>query len=70
MTGHSLKPVGEWLGESFGQLRGRWVTLSALFVFGFFVLLLAVVMVYGLGSSPIPARRSTCWRSPGGPSPS
>ncbi len=26
-----------------------WVTLSALFVFGFFALLLAVVMVYGLG---------------------
>ena len=49
MTGHSLKPVGEWLGESFGQLRGRWVTLSALYVFGFFALLLAVVMVYGLG---------------------
>jgi hypothetical protein len=49
MTGHSLKPVGEWLGESFGQLRGRWVTLSALFVFGFFALLLAVVTVYGLG---------------------
>jgi hypothetical protein len=49
MTHQSLKPVGEWLGESFSQLRGRWVTLSTLVVFGFFTLLLGVVLVYGLG---------------------
>lgn len=49
MTYHPLKPVGGWLGESFGQLRGRWITLSALFVIGCFALLLGVVMVYGLG---------------------
>jgi len=49
MTYHLLVPVGEWLGESFGRLRARWFTLSALFVIGCLALLLGVLTVYGLG---------------------
>ena len=49
MNHKSLQPVGEWLGESFSQLKGRWITLTMLFVFGFFALLLSVALVYVLG---------------------
>lgn len=49
MNNKSLRPVGELLGESFGRLKGRLLTLSSLFVFGFFALLLSVGLVYTLG---------------------
>jgi hypothetical protein len=49
MNGTPVKPVGEWLGESFGRLRDCWLTLSLLFVFGFFAMLIGVVLVYALG---------------------
>jgi hypothetical protein len=45
----TLKPVGEWLGESFAALRGRVVTLALLSIFGFFAIVLGVAMVYALG---------------------
>ena len=44
-----LKPVGEWLGESFAALRSRGITLSLLFLSGLFALVLGVVLVYALG---------------------
>ena len=37
------------MGESFSRLRARWATLTTLFVFGFFAVLLGVVLVYVLG---------------------
>ena len=49
MTQATLRPVGEWLGESFGRLKGRVVTLSLLFVFGIVMTLLSMVLVYALG---------------------
>lgn len=49
MAYHLLMPVGTWLQESFGRLRGRWLTLSALFVIGFLALVVGVLTVYGLG---------------------
>ena len=49
MTQATLRPVGELLGESFGRLKGRIVTLSMLFVFGIILMLLSVVLVYALG---------------------
>ena len=49
MTQASLRPVGEWLGESFGRLKGRVVTLSLLFIFGIVMTLLGMVLVYALG---------------------
>ena len=49
MVRTSLKPVGEWLGGSFGLLGGRWLTLSLLFVFGCCAVVFGVVLVYLLG---------------------
>ncbi len=49
MTQPSLRPVGEWLEESFGRLKGRVVTLSLLFIFGIVVTLLGMALVYALG---------------------
>lgn len=49
MTHKSLQPVGELLGESFSQLKDRLMTLTALFIFGFFALLLGILLVYALG---------------------
>lgn len=37
------------MGESFGQLKSRLLTLTTLFLFGMFALLLSVVLVYVLG---------------------
>jgi len=45
----SVRPVGEWLGDSFGRLKENWLTLCGLFVFGFAVIVVGVVAVYGVG---------------------
>lgn len=49
MSYASLEPVGSWLGGSFRLLKSRWVTLTSLFLFGFFAITLGALFVYGLG---------------------
>lgn len=49
MPGSPMRPVGEWLGASFGRLRENWLTHCALAVFGFCVIAAGVLAVYGLG---------------------
>lgn len=49
MVQTTVRPVGEWLGDSFGRLKENWLTLCGLFVFGFCLIAFSVVAVYGLG---------------------
>lgn len=49
MVQRSVRPVGEWLGDSFSRLKETWLTLCGLFVFGSCVIAVGVVAVYGVG---------------------
>jgi len=49
MTRNPLRPVGEWIGVSFGRLKTGWATLTALFVFGTVAIVTSVLFVFGLG---------------------
>jgi hypothetical protein len=45
----SVRPVGGWLGDSFGRLKENWLTLCGLCVFGVAIIAAGVAAVYLLG---------------------
>lgn len=50
MASGRLLPVGQWLGQSFGVLKTRLLSLCLIFITGFVCLVLGLVLVYVLGA--------------------
>ncbi len=48
MTSVTLQPVGAWVSDSFSRLKDRVLTLSLLFIFGWALIAIGVVLVYAL----------------------
>lgn len=44
----ALQPVGAWMSDSFSRLKDRLLTLSLLSIFGCFMIVIGVVLVYAL----------------------